>query len=119
MKEITLIELMNKLSRGEEVPKRIKYGITIWKYEKEYNDYHNSSFRNPYCFLLKSIDPNHFNDKVQIIEDMESCIYQDIIDYIYRIAEDNNRFLNPEEEKIIKMLKKHEKEDRALRKLLE
>ena len=38
-KKITVIELLNKIANGEEVPKKVKYGIRIYKFYKGENDY--------------------------------------------------------------------------------
>jgi len=34
-----VIDLLNKIANGEEVPKKIKYINSIWKYDKETKDY--------------------------------------------------------------------------------
>lgn len=34
-----VIELLNKIANGEEVPEKIKYINSIWKYDKETKDY--------------------------------------------------------------------------------
>ena len=53
MKTIKVIDLLNKIANGEEVPKRIDYGGLIEGYE----------------YLLNNIKRFSLNDEVEIIED--------------------------------------------------
>ena len=70
MKTIKIIDLLNKIANGEEVPLKIKYDTCIWVLRKQFNDYWNDEqylfisgfdmFENAMCFL---------NDEVEIIEE--------------------------------------------------
>ncbi len=67
MKIITVIQLLNKIANGEEVPKKIKYKGSIYTYlEQEgnkiyqYEDY--NAVLNIQCF-------EKLNDEVEIIEE--------------------------------------------------
>lgn len=43
MKTIKIIDLLNKIANGKEVPKKIKYVNLIWKYDEETKDYINNN----------------------------------------------------------------------------
>ena len=73
-----IIDLLNKIVKGEEVPKKIKY---TWFYEWSYDN-----TRDEYCYMQK--DGKRFdedwlvvctlNDEVEIIEEVEDKEYEDI-----------------------------------------
>jgi len=71
MSKMTVIQLLNKIANGEELPKKIKWKDRTYKYVNEYKDY---SYDNAYCFfeddLLKTRRLlKHLNDEVEIIEE--------------------------------------------------
>jgi len=66
-----VIDLLNKIANGEEVPKKIKY-----KYNIYYAEFSSSSGKSYYCddegdtLLLEVIDSvDQLNDEVEIIEE--------------------------------------------------
>lgn len=64
MNKIKVIDLLNMISKGEEVPKKIKFGYQ----EYEYNDL----AKTYYCGMNTLLDNYKFiilNDEVEIIED--------------------------------------------------
>jgi len=64
MNKIRVIDLLNKIANGEEVPKTIKYNNEIFTLRDEKDDYANDNnwFTDRYSFL-------ELNDEVEIIED--------------------------------------------------
>ena len=66
-----IIELLNKIANGEEVPKKIKttyndYSYTIWEYNGI--DYMNKD--NDYLFEIHTrINKNDLNEEIEIIEE--------------------------------------------------
>ena len=70
MKTIKVIDLLNKIAKGEEIPKKIKYSNIEWEYNihlKDYQGYdglHNTTryFSNWVCFTS-------LNDEIEIIEE--------------------------------------------------
>lgn len=60
-----VIDLLEKIANGEEVPKKIKYTSLIWEYNKEIKDYFNDDLWLFYS--LNSI--GLIEGKVEIIED--------------------------------------------------
>lgn len=60
-----IIDLLNKIANGEEVPKKIKYDGQEWKYNP-FNDYEGLKYGG--C-LLNQITLDRLNDKVEIIEE--------------------------------------------------
>lgn len=63
-----IIDLLNKIANGEELPKKIKYAGDIYEYEEKQLDYHTTySSRNMY--LLAHHNNFALNDFVEIIEE--------------------------------------------------
>ena len=79
MKTIKIIDLLNKIANGEEVPKKIKYRDWLYEFEKDCNDY-----MCQYDSLLyrENDDVRQFlNDEVEILEEenkIEKLIYSEI-----------------------------------------
>ena len=71
MKTIKIIDLLNKLVNGEEVPLKIKWDGYLWDFKKEYNDYWNEE-EQEYLFFAgfdNFQDAKEFlNEEVKIIE---------------------------------------------------
>ena len=70
-----IIELLNKIANGEEVPKKIEYRKCIFEYEEEFKDYFTKNGIIPTTFDSNGIFRNIFalyntslNDEVEIIE---------------------------------------------------
>ena len=61
---MTIIELLNKIANGEEVPKRIKYVGMIWEYDTETKDYIHDDI-----FLIYNMNSFALNKKVEILEE--------------------------------------------------
>lgn len=51
-KTIKVIDLLNMIAKGEEVPKKIKCQNCIWKYEEEFKQYKDEDFRELVKALL-------------------------------------------------------------------
>lgn len=66
-----IIELLNKIANGEEVPKKIKYKITKRTYNKEDKDYTRDDGELGSYYLFQCINSLHLNDEIEIIEDKE------------------------------------------------
>ena len=65
-REITIIDLLNKIANGEEVPKKIKFHDVEWEYKgyqyKRIDNVYLGNIWNGYNF-------NILNDKVEILEE--------------------------------------------------
>lgn len=61
-----IIDLLNKIANGEEVPKRIQYGAAEYDYNETYKDYENNETGE---FLFDGIAPTELNYYVGINED--------------------------------------------------
>ena len=75
-KKIKVIELLNKIANGEEMPKEIKFENKIYKYYKERQDYIVYIDEDEFCgeTLLFNIMSSHFipellETEVEILED--------------------------------------------------
>ena len=83
-KTIRVIDLLNKIANGEEVPEKIKYEGDILKYDRGIQDYKgisrtgSGSFFN-YLFVNRSTSL-FINDTVEIIEEQEEIDIQNIKD---------------------------------------
>lgn len=66
--KIKVIDLLNKLANGEEMPNKIAYNGAILEYEEKYQDYFN--YYGKYLFEYKFAYCNDFlSDEVEIIEE--------------------------------------------------
>lgn len=65
MKTIKIIDLLNKIAKGEEVPKKIFYEKQWWEYNPD-NDYEGIEWGG--CFLCNVLICE-LNDEVEIIEE--------------------------------------------------
>lgn len=66
MNKIRIIDLFNMISKGEEVPKKIKYSNIIFEYNEDYKNYESI---NMFGDIFSYIDGTHINDEVEIIEE--------------------------------------------------
>ena len=71
-----VIDLLNKIANGEEVPKEVKYKSFYWKYSEKDRDYKDTD--EDYVFSCSNYDiPKMLNNEVKIIEeeprDIEVC----------------------------------------------
>ena len=62
-----IIDLLNKIANGEEVPKKIKFGYDIYELGKNTRDYYN--IENKICLSLEYNILSNLNDEVEIIEE--------------------------------------------------
>lgn len=76
-KKIKIIELLNKIAKGEEVPKKVKYGSRIYKFYKGENDYISyDDEETKWCgqtLLFNIMECHHITElleaEVEILED--------------------------------------------------
>lgn len=87
-----IIDILNKIANGEEVPKKIKYDARIMEYDhnkQDYNGYYSNGNGNwlfQYLFD-KCRDTKHFiNDEVEIIEERPKNI--EAINYLEHLGID-------------------------------
>ena len=68
-KTIKIIDLLIKIANGEEVPKKIRYGMTEWFYCDSSKDYFKDN-DNTVSFQMTYVsNPNWLNLEVEIIEE--------------------------------------------------
>lgn len=60
-----IIDLLNKIAKGEEVPNKIKWNDDEWVY----NDGASKNYFNDYEDLFSAIDGSNLNDEVEIVEE--------------------------------------------------
>ncbi len=65
-KKIKIIELLNKIANGKEVPIVIEHKGTMYKYDKEAKTYYEVN-QNKGIYI--SFDTDELNDYVEILED--------------------------------------------------
>ena len=68
MNKIRVIDLLNKIAKGEEVPKKIKYKNNIYEYDGETQNY-CSPINMIWDFLIGKDIVALLNDEVEIIEE--------------------------------------------------
>ena len=66
-KTIKIIDLLNKIANGEEVPKKFMYKNDIWEHYKELKDYTRAG--KPNTFFTMYYIHHILNDEVEIIEE--------------------------------------------------
>lgn len=66
MSKIKIIDLLNMISKCEEVPNKIKYSYTTFNFDKDMEMYDSDLMHGD---LLSYIDGSNLNDEVEIIEE--------------------------------------------------
>lgn len=69
-----IIDLLNKINNGEEVPKKVKFDNTIFEYDKNQKEYNHQNHNGYYETLLYRVMTSHFIDvllraEVEVIEE--------------------------------------------------
>ena len=88
-----IIDLLVKISKDEEMPKKIRYEGYVWEYDKYAEDYYRNNIDGGYINLFTSLfdkaTDSFINNEVEIIEEdnkIEKCKkYEDFLgidDYI-------------------------------------
>ena len=101
-KTIKIIDLLNMISRGEEMPEKIIYGNEILKYNKDSQDYMGLSRTGSgslfnYLFVNKCTN-SFINETIKILEEQEEIDIQSI-EEIHRLfiesstSDDDVKFL--------------------------
>ena len=67
MKTMKVIDLLNKIANGEELPKKFKYEDMIFYLNQELNEHYSNEHSFNYYYDITDIDV--LNDEVEIIED--------------------------------------------------
>lgn len=79
-----IIDLLVKISQGEKMPKKIKYGGYVWEYDKVAKDYYRNDIDEEYIYLFQELFKKEtgffINNEVEIIEEpkkIEHCLKSD------------------------------------------
>ena len=63
-----IIDLLNKIANGEEVPRKVKYKTYYWEYKQESKDYKDNE--DDWVFGCSNYDiPEMLNNEVEILEE--------------------------------------------------
>lgn len=103
-----IIDLINKMAKGEEVPKKIKYNEVVWErtpskdYENEVAEY----FLDDYMVFTEKT----LNDEIEILEEVEDKEYENIEEITYKPRKVQNAInaLIRNQQKIIERMKRDE-----------
>lgn len=84
-KTIRVIDLLNKIANGEDVPEKILYKEKIFEFDKLEKCYITSNFDNTVMndlgiYLDDGLNMNSLNDNVEIIEEQQEIDIQNIED---------------------------------------
>lgn len=107
-KEIEVIDLLNKIANGEEVPKKIKYKDFEYIYAKEIGWYRRIDDIGTYDEWF--INKNRLHDIVEIIEEQEEIDIQSIEEIQFP---DNTNLRDPRDliiNQLVKAVKKLDKD---------
>ena len=96
-----VIDLLNKIANGEEVPKQIKARGVIWEFDKKYNDYHNDEewffisgfdeFKNSKEFLELKVEIIEEEKEIEEIQFDEIDELTDYDIYFFPECEDDSK----------------------------
>lgn len=68
-----IIDLLVKISKGERMPKKIKYKGYVWEYDKVAKDYYRNDIDEEYIYLFQNLFEKEtgffINNEVEIIEE--------------------------------------------------
>lgn len=65
-----IIDLLNKIANGEEIPKEIKYNACLFAFERQSQDYYCEEYGNLFEYLINEHRTGEFlNDEVEVIEE--------------------------------------------------
>lgn len=111
-----IIDLLNKISNGEKVPKKIKYDDEYFVFNEEWHTYlccdHDLTPLFDRCNMLKA---NFLNEEVEILEDTTEEIEE--LNYYTVISTSYNRFQKHVDEEFKKRAQKINELVRAVNKL--
>lgn len=68
-KKIKIIDLVNRIESGEEIPEKIKYNEMEFKYDKSSGKYTRKNFSIITWFCIEKFTSNFLNKTVEILED--------------------------------------------------
>lgn len=63
-----IIDLLNKISNGEEVPKKIKYDNSIYEYIRMWEQYVHETSETPLLKEISAYNYSGLNNEVEILE---------------------------------------------------
>lgn len=66
--KIKILDLLNKITKYEEVPLKIKYNEVIWDYDKDGNDYYSNKWLFG-SYLWREALSEFYDDEAKIIEE--------------------------------------------------
>ena len=107
-KTIKVIDLLNKIANGKEVPKKIKYDDDIYEYDYDEKNY-AYFFIDHYNYLFDEDITQILDDEVEIIEDNDKLKHgENYVDFADLIPDSKFDYLYEMESKIIDHINKIE-----------
>ena len=79
--KVKIIDLLNKIANGEEVPEKIKWNDVIWEYNKDEKEYYSQRTNEAFFNDTSSVGlwiMAHLNDTVEILEEQQDIDIQSI-----------------------------------------
>ena len=73
-----IIDLLNRIAKGEEVPKKIKINNIVYEYRGYMYCTEKANYQDIEDYLFGKWNFNILNDEVEIIEEVEDKEYEDI-----------------------------------------
>ena len=93
-----VIDLLNKINNNEEIPEKIKFDDTIFKYDKRQKEYNHKKDNGYYETLLYRVMNTHFIDvllkaEVEVIEENKGIKELNKISYDeFKYTDNKHRF---------------------------
>ena len=105
-----VIELLNKIANGEEVPKKIKVYDDSFTYIDKWEQYTSDNTDKPLLYIISAFNYSGLNDKVEIIGEDKKIETIDPIDYCRSTDTTKDMVLVEKINEIIRFLYKTEKD---------
>ena len=96
-----IIDLLNMISKGEEVPSKIKFDNIIFEYDGDYYSSKTNVLLEEYCHLTTSL-----NDEVEIIEEDKKIEKLDLILDEHFSNDELQAYIKETQEKVNKIIDK-------------
>ena len=105
-KTITLIELLNMIANGENVPEKIIHDNEIFRFDEESKIYKRE--KEPWLYL--SVETKELNDTIEILDNEETTDIEELPEWGF---DDDN--IRDKINELIKAVNKHSKEIKEIK----
>lgn len=76
--KIKMIDLLNKIAKGEEIPKKVKYMNSVWEYIKDGSTQDYINYYDKCLMEFIAINKDGLNAEVEVIEEDKKIEFKEI-----------------------------------------